>query len=136
MAYSSALVTTGPKVLFEAEWTAGVYVAILVSNSQTHTAGISTYANISANHVAGATQVIANKVVTTSGASNYLDGDDIDFGSTYSARYMYILKRAGGALASTDKVVSVVDLNAGGSANVSVEAPIQLGQGLLNFSIA
>ncbi len=136
MAYSSALVTSGPKVLVEAEWTTGTYVAILVSNAQAHNASLSTYANISANHVAGATQVIADKTITTNGAANYLDGTDINFGATYSARYMYILKRAGASLASTDKIIMVVDLNAGGSANVSVEAPIQLGQGLLNCNIA
>lgn len=50
-----------------------------------------------------------------------LDATDVDFGAavTIGARYLYLLKRAGASLVSTDLILGYVDLNVGSSKNVA-----------------
>jgi len=106
-------------------------VAVLIDNA--HTPSVvndNEWSDISANECASADYTASfaeGHVVTgltwsqTSSRNFKLDANDLDFGNTATieGRYIYLLKRAGASLASTDLIVGYMDLNDGGSANVS-----------------
>ncbi|MBT8147292.1 MAG: hypothetical protein KJN90_10600 [Gammaproteobacteria bacterium] len=109
---------------------ADTIVAILVTT--THTPSVtadSTYANITnicadADYTASFTNglVITGMDFTSPSSRNFrLDAPAMDFGNavTISARYLYVLKRVGGTFTGTDPVLGYMDLNDGGSTNVS-----------------
>ena len=104
-------------------------VAILVNNA--HTPSVindDVYSDVSANECADgdyAAQVVANLLWSQVSSRNFkLDADDIDFGNTVSiaSRYIYLVKRAGGSLVAGDLILGFIDLNTGGSTNVSSTA--------------
>jgi hypothetical protein len=107
-------------------------VAVLVDDA--HTVNLvtdTTYADISANECADAdyTASFAEGLVLTmtvdeTGVDSGIIEDDMsqaDFGAavTIAARYFYILKRVTGSLQASDEILGVMDLNDGGSGNVS-----------------
>lgn len=106
-------------------------VAILVDTA--HTPSVVTdneYSDISANVCADAdyTGSFPNGLVVTGAAwtqtssRNFkLDANALDFGNTVtiSARYVYLVRRAGASLVAGDLIVGFMDLNDGGSTNVS-----------------
>ncbi len=107
-------------------------VAVLVDDAQTvNLVTDATYADISANECADAdyTASFAEGLVLTmtvdeTGVDSGIIEDDMsqaDFGSavTIAARYFYILKRVTGSLQASDEILGVMDLNDGGSGNVS-----------------
>lgn len=110
---------------------ANTIVAVLVDNA--HTPAVETdslYSNISANECADADytasfaegHVVAGLAWSDTGSRTFkLDATDLDFGNTVtiSARYVYLVKRAGATLVAGDLIVGLVDLNDGGSTNVS-----------------
>jgi hypothetical protein len=106
-------------------WATDSIYAVLVGAAYTPAATHSTWADVSANHVSGtnyAPVALANKTSARSGGTLLWDCDDIDFGAnvTVTAKYVVILKRDGGALAGTDKLIGYGDLdNTSGTATVS-----------------
>ncbi len=101
-------------------------VAVLVDNAQTpSTANDDVYSDISGNECSDgdySPQVVANLAFTNTGSRAFkLDADDVDFGNsvTIAARYMYLVRRAGGSLVAGDLIIGYMDLNDGGGSNVS-----------------
>ncbi len=101
-------------------------VAVLVDNAQTpSTANDDVYSDISGNECADGdytAQVISGAAWSNPSGRNFkFDADDVDFGNsvTISARYLYVVRRAGGSLVAGDLIVGYMDLNDGGGANVS-----------------
>lgn len=101
-------------------------VAILVDNAQTPSVvNDDVYSDVSGNECADGdytAQVVANLAWTETSSRNFkLDADDVDFGNsvTISARYLYLVRRAGGSLVAGDLIVGYMDLNDGGGSNVS-----------------
>lgn len=106
-------------------------VAVLVDNL--HTPSITTdatYADISGNECADTdyTASFAEGLVVTglawsqTSSRNFkLDGAVRDYGNavTISARYEYLVRRAGATLVPGDLILGFLDLNDGGAANVS-----------------
>jgi|GEM_PF-1451366 len=106
-------------------------VAVLIDND--HTPSVvndNEWSDISANECASAdytTSFAEGHVVTgltwsqTSSRNFKLDAADLDYGNTVdiAARYVYLVRRAGASLVAGDLIVGYVDLNDGGSANVS-----------------
>ena len=124
------LVDTGKEALLsdnagQINWASDTIVAVLLGNGYTPSAAHTTYANISANEVSGggyAPVVITGKTSALGSGKILWDCADISFGSNVSitAKYVYLLKRAGGALAPTDQLIGYCDLdNASGTATVS-----------------
>jgi hypothetical protein len=109
-------------------------VAVLIDNAQTPAlATDATWADISANECSDADYTgsfpegltMTALAWTDTGARTFkLDAADLDFGNTVtiSARYVYLVKRAGATLVAGDLIVGYVDLNSGGSTNVSSTA--------------
>lgn len=106
-------------------WASDTIVAVLLGAGYTPAATHSTWADVSAQHVTGtnyAPVALTNKTSTRSGGTILWDCDDINFGSnvTVTAKYVAIVKRAGGALTGTDQIIGYCDLdNASGTATVS-----------------
>lgn len=114
-------------------------LAILVKSTYTPVKGThATYADVSAHEcddVGYAPVVLTSKSFTLiDGATNgeiLVDCANISFGSsvTLTGKYIVIVKRAGGSLASTDKLVAYGDLNTSGgsvsstSSNFDVNTP-------------
>ena len=103
---------------------ADTLVGVLVDNAHTAAVTDSTYADISANECSDgdyAPVVLTTVSVTGDAGTVKLDADIVSYGSsvTISARNIYIVRRAGASLASTDLILGYMDLNDGGSANVS-----------------
>lgn len=106
-------------------------VAVLIDNAQTpSTVTDDLWSDISANECASAdyTASFAEGLVmtgiawtNTSGRNFKLDANILDYGNavTISARYVYLVRRAGATLVAGDLIVGYMDLNDGGSANVS-----------------
>jgi hypothetical protein len=124
------LYNTGKEALLtdnanQVTWATDTVVAVLLGAAYTPAATHSTWADVSAQHVTGtnyAPVALANKTSTRSGGTILWDCDDINFGGTVTvtAKYVAIVKRAGGALSSTDQLLGYCDLNTtSGSATVS-----------------
>jgi len=104
---------------------AGTIRAVLVDNA--HTPDLetdATYAAISPNECDDADyspQTMAGIALTRAGGVVKLDANAVPFGNpvTIAARYIYVVHQVGGALAGTDLVLGYMDLNFGGSENVS-----------------
>lgn len=98
------------------DWAADTVVAVLLSNTYTPALTHSTFADISATQISdvgyapvaltGKSSVRASGVIT-------FDCDNISYGSsvTIAAKYLVVVKRAAGALASTDQLIGYIDLN-------------------------
>jgi hypothetical protein len=103
----------------------GTIKAVLIDNA--HTPDLETddtYADISADEcqdVDYAPQTVTNFALTRTAGVTKVDADAVPFGNpvTIAARYIYLVFQAGGTLAGTDLVFGYMDLNDGGSANVS-----------------
>jgi len=113
-------------LLSSGNWaTADAHYAVLVTNSATPDRSTeSSYSDISANECSDGDydQVnIANKAVAVSGTNVRFDCDKINFGSsvTISARYLYVLSGDYASPQASDEIVGHVDLNDGGSADIS-----------------
>lgn len=104
---------------------AGVIKAVLVDNAHTPDLEVdSEYSDISANEcsdVGYAAQTVTNIALSRTAGVVKVDSDPIPFGNpvTIAARYVYLVHQAGGALAPTDLIFGYMDLNDGGSSNVS-----------------
>lgn len=106
-------------------------VGVLVDNAQTPSVvNDDVYSDISANECTDADytatfaegHVITGIAWTQTATRNFkLDANDLDFGNsvTIAARYLYVVRRAGASLVAGDLIVGYMDLNDGGSANVS-----------------
>ncbi len=107
-------------------------VAVLVDNA--HTPNLTTdalYSDISANECADADYVasfaeglVLTMTVDETAVNSGIIEDDMalaDFGAavTIAARYFYIVRRAGASLVAGDLILGMMDLNDGGSGNVS-----------------
>ncbi len=106
-------------------------VAVLIDNA--HTPNLETdnlWSDISGDECADADytgsfpegHTVASLAWTDTGTRTFkLDGANLDFGDTVdiSARYVYLVRRAGASLVSGDLIAGLVDLNDGGAANVS-----------------
>lgn len=134
MAFSARLLNAGPSVLGEHDWVNDNFEAVLIDAAHVHADTQTTYSDISGNYVANV--ALASKTITNSTTNNYFDCADIDFGGTYSAKFMYIVRRAGGALAGTDLLVAKVDLNAGQSGNITVSSALTVDtNGIMNIAV-
>lgn len=99
-------------------------VAVLVDVAHTAAVTDDTYSDISTNECDDgdySAQVVANVAVTEAAGITEVDADDVSFGDpvTISAKYIYLLKRAGGSLVAGDKIIGYMDLNDGVGENVS-----------------
>lgn len=89
--------------------------AVLLTTDHVPAATDSTYADLD-NECADAdyaAQTLANPVFTESAGTVKYDADDVSYGTTVSiaARYIVLVKQAGGSLASTDKLIGYMDLD-------------------------
>lgn len=106
-------------------WATDTIVAVLLGAGYTPAATHSTWADVSAQHVTGtnyAPVLLANKTSVNNSGTILWDCDDIDFGNnvTVTGKYVAIVKRVGGSLASTDQLIGYCDLeNATTSSTVS-----------------
>lgn len=123
----------GIKRLFEnatPDWDDGAsnFTWALLDNAYIPALTHSVWSDVSANVCTSADyapKAVSTRVTTESSGNVYLDSDDADFGATVtiSARYLVCLQTATAATAaSTDKLVFYIDLNSGGSVNVSSSA--------------
>lgn len=90
--------------------------AILVTTAYTPAATHDTYSDVSANECADgdyAAQTLANAAVTESGGTVTVDADDVSYGAAVSiaARYIILVKQAGGSLVAGDKLLGYMDLD-------------------------
>ena len=100
-------------------------VGVLVDNA--HTPSLENdnlYSDISTNECADGDYspvVLTGVALTRSGGTVKLDANIVSYGDpvTISARYIYVVRRAGGSLVAGDLILGYMDLNDGGSANVS-----------------
>lgn len=101
-------------------------MAMLLDNAYTPTAAHDALDDVSAQEVNAGTypdyarQTLASKTITQDGSlRTVFDAADVDFGNavTISARYMMLFKDSG--VAGTSYLLGYIDLNSGGSANVS-----------------
>lgn len=102
-------------------------VAVLLSASYTpgrttHSlwSDVSAYEVTGTNYSAGGV-ALANKTMTHSGGTGTWDADDVSWTTaTLTAKYVALVRRAGGSLVSGDLLIGYMDLNtAGGSSTVS-----------------
>jgi len=89
--------------------------AVLLTTDHVPAATDSTYADLD-NQCADAdyaVQTLANPVFTESAGTVKFDADDVSYGTTVSiaARYIVLIKQAGGSLATTDKLIGYMDLD-------------------------
>lgn len=106
-------------------------VGVLVDNAQTPSVvNDDLYSDISGNECTDsdytasfAEGLVMTGIAWTSPSSrNFkLDANALDFGNTVTiaARYLYVVRRAGASLVAGDLILGFMDLNDGGSANVS-----------------
>lgn len=123
------LVNTGKEALTtdnanQINWASDTIVAVLLGAGYTPSATHSTYADISANVISDvgyAPVVLTNKTSVRTADKILWDCDDVSFGSNVSltAKYVYFVKRAGGALTGTDQLIGYCDLNVGAGLTVS-----------------
>ena len=105
-------------------------VAVLVDNAHTPSlANDDVYSDISVNECGDADydpQVISGVAITQTSGTVKLDANIVSFGDpvTISARYVYVVRRAGASLVAGDLIFGYMDLNDGGSANVSSIAAV------------
>lgn len=97
-------------------WATDTVVAVLLGAGYTPSATHSTWADTSTQHVTGtnyAPIVVTGKTSARSGGTILWDCDDVNFGSnvTVTAKYVAFVKRAGGALTSTDQLIGYGDLD-------------------------
>ena len=98
-------------------------VAVLLGAGYTPSTAHSTWADVSAQELAtggGYTQggvALTGESVSLSGAvaSWIATGQPSWSSATITAKYCVLVKRVGGALASTDRLIGYVDLNSGGT---------------------
>jgi hypothetical protein len=123
------LLNTGKEALTtdnanQINWASDTIVGVLVAAAHTPTLTHSTYADISANVIADAgyaPAVVTNKTSVRTADKILWDCDNISFGDpvTLTAKYMYLVKRAGGSLTGTDQLIGYVDLNVGAGLSAS-----------------
>lgn len=110
----------------------------LLDNSYTPSNAHSLWSDVSANQCASADyspKAVTTRTLTTSGGNTYADSDDANFGTTVTiaARYLVCVQTAAAAtLAAGDKLMFYIDLNEGGSVNVSSSASTFNIQGPVN----
>lgn len=114
-------------------WASDTIVAVLAGVGYTPAITHSVYSDVSANIIADAgyaPAVLTGKTSTRTLDKILWDCADISFGDpvTLSAKWLVIVKRAGGALAGTDQLIGYVDLNTatGSSVASSVNAVFQV----------
>ena len=98
--------------------------AVLVDNA--HTPSLENdnlYSDISGNECTDGDYSpvdLTGVALTRSGATVKLDANIVSFGDpvTISARYIYVVRKAGGSLVAGDLILGYMDLNDGGSSNV------------------
>lgn len=97
-------------------WATDTIVAVLVDAAYTPNLTHSTWNDVVANHSTGtnyAPVVVTGKTSARSGGTILWDCADVDFGSTVTitTKYIVFLKRAAGALATTDQLIGYCDLD-------------------------
>ena len=109
-----------------AQWDDGTanFAFILLDNAYTPSDVHNDYQDVSANEctdVDYAAIACGTRAFVQSGADTYLDSADADYGSavTIAARYLMCIQGNYASLGATDKIIFRVDLDDGGSANVS-----------------
>jgi hypothetical protein len=117
------LLNTGKEALTtdnanQINWVSDTIVGVLVTQAHTPALTHSTYADISANITADANYapaVVTGKTCVRTADKILWDCDNVSFGDpvTITAKYLYWVKRAGGALTGTDQLIGYVDLNVG-----------------------
>lgn len=118
--YSNAVLNIGTAAL---NLNAGTYVMALLTNSYTPAPNTdATWTNISANELATGAGYTAGGVVLGSvtftlatATATFTSASATWSSATFTCRYAVIVNRAGGSLASSDKLVGYVDLTGGGS---------------------
>jgi hypothetical protein len=123
------LLNTGKEALTtdnanQINWASDTIVGVLVAAAHTPALTHSTYADISSNIItdAGYTPAVVSGKTSVRTADKVLwDCDNISFGDpvTLTAKYMYLVKRAGGSLTGTDQLIGYVDLNVGAGLSAS-----------------
>jgi hypothetical protein len=101
-----------------------VGVLVLHAHGAPVVATEATYADISADECAdgdyGPIVLTSVDVTEPSAGIVMVDAAQVDYGAavTISARYFYVLRRAGGSLVAGDLILGFMDLNDGGAADV------------------
>lgn len=105
-------------------------VGVLVDNA--HTPSVvndDVYSDVSGNECSDgdySPQVLTGVSLTESSGTIKLDANIVSYGDpvTISARYIYIIRRAGASLVAGDLILGYMDLNDGGSSNVASVAAV------------
>lgn len=115
------------------DWANDTIVATLLGTGYTPSLTHSTWADLSANQIADAGYApvaLTGKTSVLSAGKILWDCADISFGTnvTLTAKYVAIVKRAGGSLTGTDRIIGYCDLNdASGTATVgSINSTFQV----------
>ena len=104
--------------------TGGTFVAVLIAAAHTADPTDDTWAVISGSEASGTGytsegQVVSPLTTSRTDGVTHVDADDVTWAAaTVSAKYVYIVHRAGGSLASGDLILGYMDLN-DGSGNLS-----------------
>jgi len=94
--------------------------AVLLTSAYTSSAAHATWADVSADEVAGGgdytQKAVSGQAVSETSGTVTADTADISFGSavTITAKYLVLVKGTAGSITSTDKLIGYCDLNAGG----------------------
>lgn len=101
--------------------------AILVTSSYTPSAAHDTYSDVSATECADGdytAQTLTGTAFTLSAGTVKYDAGDVTYGTAVSitAKYMILVKQAGGSLVAGDKLVGYVDLDSGGGSVTSTSS--------------
>jgi len=115
------LYNTGKEALLadnanQINWASDTIVCALLDASYSPSAAHSTWNDAVARHVTGTNYApveLTGKTSVLAAGKILWDCADIEFGTnvTVTAKYAVILKRAGGALATSDQLIGYVDLN-------------------------
>ena len=116
---------------FNLETAGDTIVAVLVLTGYTPAATHTTWADLVAQVVLdgdyGPITVTGQAVTETAGTVTF-DAADVAFGDpvTITAKYIALVKRVGGTLATTDPLIGYMDLDTGGGSVASTNAQFQV----------
>jgi hypothetical protein len=123
---------TGIKAaIVDGDWSVDAKALALATSGYTPALTHSTWADVSANEVAGggdySPKVLANPTDNHSGGVTTLDADDVSFGASVTITAKYAVCVLGDTtLAGTDELVFYVDLNSGGGSVSSSSGPFDV----------
>jgi hypothetical protein len=116
---------------FNLETAGDTIVAALVLSGYTPASTHSTWNDAVAQVVLDgdyAPQVVAGQAVTEAGGTVTFDANDVSFGDpvTITAKYIILIKRVGGTLATSDPLIGYMNLDTGGGSVSSTNAQFQV----------